>query len=287
MPQKTVYIANLRLVLNADPDSHTPTSPDILQEALQRAFNHSTAKEALNEALHPLALVRQAHVENMEVRHRFHANLCLIAERGEDEIEAGRTVLKHVLSEGADLTHEILDRAFEPRDEVMAYHTFRLVLDVAGETRSDAYFALRYVLSDVRVDTYDLADDEAGPSPLRAATFRLDDVLGDQSFPGWTLGETWNGWACPYFSLEVAAQIAEQLCASGTEETWTLDEESGTLYSFEPDAAGPDAEGGDVSIWEPTTLHGERVIALGSGLWIWSEVLNVDEEPNDGAGGGS
>jgi hypothetical protein len=38
---------------------------------------------------------------------------------------------------------------------------------------------------------------------MRVADFALD-FLDDVTFEGYTQGETWNGFACPYFSFEQA-----------------------------------------------------------------------------------
>ena len=43
---------------------------------------------------------------------------------------------------------------------------------------------------------------------LRKTLFSYDD--GETIFEGFTLGETWNGWAMPYFTLETAEAIPHE-----------------------------------------------------------------------------
>jgi hypothetical protein len=43
---------------------------------------------------------------------------------------------------------------------------------------------------------------------MRATTFTIE-VYGDVRFQGFTQDETWNGWACPYFTFEQAQRIVE------------------------------------------------------------------------------
>lgn len=45
---------------------------------------------------------------------------------------------------------------------------------------------------------------------MRKAFFYLDCIEG-RRFEGYTLGQTWNGWACPYFTEKVGKEIIESL----------------------------------------------------------------------------
>ena len=44
------------------------------------------------------------------------------------------------------------------------------------------------------------------PGPFRRSRFLIEDVQGP--YEGYTNGETWNGWAVPYFEFEVARRVA-------------------------------------------------------------------------------
>ncbi len=50
---------------------------------------------------------------------------------------------------------------------------------------------------------------------LREADFRIDFLEG-HAFPGFTLGETWNGFAKPYFTFTQAQALATAWSSTGT-----------------------------------------------------------------------
>ncbi|MDQ3257151.1 MAG: hypothetical protein M3R15_25215 [Acidobacteriota bacterium] len=48
---------------------------------------------------------------------------------------------------------------------------------------------------------------------MKSAFFSLEAIEG--RFEGYTQGESWNGWACPYFDSEQAKRIVKAWKASG------------------------------------------------------------------------
>lgn len=104
---------------------------------------------------------------------------------------------------------------------------------------------------------------------LRPGTFFLDGVAG--TFPGFTSGETWNGWATPLFSRDVALQIAAALRSTPTstegpmELRYDEDEDAFVLHDpFYPD---------EPTVWEAT--HDPSVpqplYPIGTWTWTWEE----------------
>ena len=101
------------------------------------------------------------------------------------------------------VTGEILDRveetieveASEPWD---AYRkaTMRMTISPSGR-----------LLQGYDADTGEPIRPPTGREPFRRARFEIADVQGP--YDGLTRGETWNGWAVPYFEKEAAHRIAE------------------------------------------------------------------------------
>lgn len=45
---------------------------------------------------------------------------------------------------------------------------------------------------------------------MRVAKFSMD-PFAEKVFDGLASGETWNGWACPYFNLEQAGVLLKHI----------------------------------------------------------------------------
>lgn len=93
------------------------------------------------------------------------------------------------------------------------------------------------------------------------------DAFENDVFEGFTDGSLWNGWACPYFTYEIATRTLQLSEANGYQ--WHYDE--GTdMFSVrhvdDPEDFEPDAFG---SI---TIRVGDReitVYAIGAHSWTW------------------
>jgi len=113
---------------------------------------------------------------------------------------------------------------------------------------------------------------ELGGRVLRAGRFELDD---SPVWEGFTYGETWNGWAVPFFTKEVADQIMEwsnsftnpDLIAT---EGIIFDQEING-YWYMPDKINYEDDA------EPFLVGENGLVAFGSGCWTWME---VEDETN-------
>ncbi len=97
---------------------------------------------------------------------------------------------------------------------------------------------------------------------MRAAKFIID-TFGNEAFDGFTLDETWNGWARPYFTFEQAQRIVEAHRSHG-DKAWY--DEAEDVFSFE---MGED----EVDSFPAETIEGRKLYPIGTGCWIWEEEL--------------
>ncbi len=113
----------------------------------------------------------------------------------------------------------------------------------------------------------------AEPTTFRADFWRVRD------YPGYTVHQSWNGWACPCFEKALADRIMAYLAADAAE-----DEDAVTLayrgengrdaYDLlEPREDGEGLEvAGTAEGFNLATVHGvKRVYAIGAFLWTWQE----------------
>lgn len=103
-----------------------------------------------------------------------------------------------------------------------------------------------------------LRADELDP-PLRFGSFSLD---GGATYPGYTRGHKWNGWACPLFDRETFTDI---LTDFGVPYTY---EEATDTFCFQPEGDEPYAErGADVVVG--AARKAVRVYSFDG--WCWEE----------------
>lgn len=98
---------------------------------------------------------------------------------------------------------------------------------------------------------------------LRETRFSID-TLGDRLFDGFTKGEEWNGWACPYFTFEQAQTLVQAYKEVG-KKAWY--DEASDAFSFE-------VEGGeetDIDTFPAEEISGRRVYSVGAFCWIWED----------------
>ncbi|HEY9285892.1 MAG TPA: hypothetical protein VIP46_20755 [Pyrinomonadaceae bacterium] len=100
---------------------------------------------------------------------------------------------------------------------------------------------------------------------LREAKFMLE-PLGEKVFDGYTRGENWNGWACPYFTSDQARQLVRAYEEKGLR-AW-YDEDS-DAYSFEVEAGAGVKE---TDTFPAEDVEGLRLYPIGASCWIWEEV---------------
>jgi hypothetical protein len=100
-------------------------------------------------------------------------------------------------------------------------------------------------------------------APAYAGTFDVDGMFG--GLPGYSFGQRWNGWACPYLPRESCDRIVAAL-GNGARH----DEETDAYLIPDDDAAGVHP-GFQVFPPQHITVTGKRiqVLAIGSGSWTW------------------
>jgi hypothetical protein len=105
---------------------------------------------------------------------------------------------------------------------------------------------------------------------LRPGRFSVDGDFGP--IAGYTAGRTWDGWACPYFTVEAVAQIMALWTAIGIRTSHASYDSDADTYTFADDE----------NDWEgvPYTITGEHhaidgqvltLYAVGNGCWCWDE----------------
>ncbi|MGG6449277.1 hypothetical protein [Pseudobacillus badius] len=105
---------------------------------------------------------------------------------------------------------------------------------------------------------------------MRKAFFGIDAIDGG-IFEGYTSGDKWNGWDCPYFSKEQADNIAKAMVKC-FEVSANLNSD-GEVYSFDFCADCEQFEFKRQTI----TVDGKDidVYPIGTYHWVWQEVENV------------
>lgn len=101
---------------------------------------------------------------------------------------------------------------------------------------------------------------------MQPAKFIIDFLEGCE-FEGYTRGEDWNGFACPYFTFDQAQQIVEAWRETGYK----------AFYSDKNDEFSFEMQSGETDRFPSISTDGVKVYPIGNGCWIWSEVLLVDQ----------
>jgi hypothetical protein len=103
------------------------------------------------------------------------------------------------------------------------------------------------------------------PAEARLAKFKIEG-LEDVQLEGYTFGNTWNGWACPYFTYAQAQEVVrvfnEQHCCECSYES------TSNTFLFKNDN---DDTFGSVTIELVGTAT--EVYPIGNGCWVWSECV--------------
>lgn len=106
---------------------------------------------------------------------------------------------------------------------------------------------------------------------FRRAVFSIE-TLENLPFQGFTCGETWNGWECPYFTRETAEQILKASERNGYR--WRYDETSDAYlvqHSADPEDFEPER-------FERANIEIEGLKAkaypIGAYSWAWQILMN-------------
>lgn len=99
---------------------------------------------------------------------------------------------------------------------------------------------------------------------MEAATFSID-FIADKIFAGYTRGETWNGFSCPYFTFEQAQLLAGEWSKTGY--TARYDATTDAFIFGVDTGGGPDQE--DIDSFAAVEIAGTKYYPVGAGCWIW------------------
>lgn len=104
---------------------------------------------------------------------------------------------------------------------------------------------------------------------MQITQFR-NDVLGFDSFEGYTKGESWNGWDCPYFTFEQSQKVLQSY-----NQLRSILGEIQAYYDVGTDAFIFPAED-EPEIYKAITEEGEKYYPIGGFVWIWEASGNCD-----------
>lgn len=120
--------------------------------------------------------------------------------------------------------------------------------------------------SEIRRKGFRKVDPKTEPKQLRRARFALGHDNYEKAHPGYTFGDLWNGFDCPYFDRASADSIMLDMPGM------TYDSEN-DAYTISAEALGYEPED------EPEVFPAERipgvdapVYGIGRGGWCWEEV---------------
>jgi hypothetical protein len=100
--------------------------------------------------------------------------------------------------------------------------------------------------------------------PAKAAKFSIDDSA---EYQGWTFGETWNGFACPYFEKDVADKMTKDF----SDEDWKLYYDA-KKNSFIHEPKDEQYETEEFEVTTIDTLDGKKEVwPIGAYFWVWEE----------------
>lgn len=104
-----------------------------------------------------------------------------------------------------------------------------------------------------------------GSPAFKPGQYCIDGLEG--TYEGFDQGESWNGWAVPYFPLSEARRIAGRYAAQpatveGQQPLADFDEARGVIRLYDPTADEWDETA-------PTTVHGQPLYPVGARLWTW------------------
>lgn len=101
---------------------------------------------------------------------------------------------------------------------------------------------------------------------FQRAQFSIDS-LPEMTFEGFTDGEMWNGWACPYFTHNIARSVLQASQDNGY--TWSFEAETDTFAVRHRD----DPEDYEPERFEAIRINIENesfvVYGIGAFSWTW------------------
>lgn len=92
------------------------------------------------------------------------------------------------------------------------------------------------------------------------------DAVDDETFSGFTAGNTWNGWECPLFPLVEADRIAAAFREMGFDVTY---DEGVDAFSFTEEGFGHEETEEYIGMDIPVSDATVRVYPIGTNVWTW------------------
>ena len=109
---------------------------------------------------------------------------------------------------------------------------------------------------------------------LSRATFTGDFLYDERgrlhAFDGYTGGKVWNGWQCPYFTVDGMRQLASFLkkLNDGDEEMERIDEDKAGAFRLR-DASHSDEDDHVIEPKPHRTVDGRLLLYYMGGSWAW------------------
>ena len=97
---------------------------------------------------------------------------------------------------------------------------------------------------------------------MKPTVFVIDSLPGCL-FAGFTQGDTWNGWACPFFTRDEAQKIVAAHKENGQNAYY---DSKSDAFAFEVASSG-----GDYDIFTGIEAESVKLYPIGARCWIWEE----------------
>lgn len=105
------------------------------------------------------------------------------------------------------------------------------------------------------------------------SAFGIDPESKNEIYPGYTSGQTWNGWECPFFEFNIAKKILGDISKSdGAPTKYSKATDTFTLSYNDPDNDPEPWPGVDI-IYNGVLVH---VYPIGAWSWCWDEYTTED-----------
>lgn len=103
---------------------------------------------------------------------------------------------------------------------------------------------------------------------MRLTNFKIES-LGYDAFEGFTKGEDWNGWDCPYFTFGQAHKVLE----THNELRLIIGQKDLAYYDSATDAfVFPTNNEDESEIFAAIIEAGQKYYPVGAFCWIWEEM---------------
>ena len=104
---------------------------------------------------------------------------------------------------------------------------------------------------------------------MKKSLFNIDGF--DAIFEGYTSGRHWNGWACPYFTKEVAESIMKvNNKIAGEDCPMSYDAKTDTFSRYYDEDSNDEFQGEDI--------NGMHLYPIGTCCWIWDDLADYQSE---------